>query len=442
MSMVVTHNLPAANTTRQLDSTANSKRKSSEKLSSGYRINRSADDAAGLSISEKMRWQIRGLDRAIANVQDGVSLIQTADGALNEVHDALQRMNELATQAANDTNTEEDRNAIHQELSALKALISRISDYTTFNDRTVLKATQLIDIDCDDFATVIMEDKFTGIPNANATVYGKAIDFGRVNSSNKEQLINKKFTVTCSQNCSQKFRFEFTDATSTNAVVTGDQNGRGNLTVTIGMKDASLNSGADVVKRIYDVVNSMQGQMGGGVGAPVHIGHANGLHVDGSSLIMYSLHDGPPYAPGMGQIYADDLLVKSEQIRLQVSANPWQEVEVEIRTINSSTLGLGNLDVSSYTAAGESIKRIQHAVDLVSDYRSYLGALQNRLESTMRNNGNISENTQSAESRLRDTNIPEEFLNNTKLWILQNAGHSMLAQANQQTTNGIMRLLT
>ena len=137
MSMVVTHNLPAANTTRQLDSTANSKRKSSEKLSSGYRINRSADDAAGLSISEKMRWQIRGLDRAIANVQDGVSLIQTADGALNEVHDALQRMNELATQAANDTNTEEDRNAIHQELSALKALISRISDYTTFNDRTV-----------------------------------------------------------------------------------------------------------------------------------------------------------------------------------------------------------------------------------------------------------------------------------------------------------------
>ena len=115
---------------------------------------------------------------------------------------------------------------------------------------------------------------------------------------------------------------------------------------------------------------------------------------------------------------------------------------MEIRTINSSTLGLGNLDVSSYTAAGESIKRIQHAVDLVSDYRSYLGALQNRLESTMRNNGNISENTQSAESRLRDTNIPEEFLNNTKLWILQNAGHSMLAQANQQTTDGIMRLLS
>ena len=144
----------------------------------------------------------------------------------------------------------------------------------------------------------------------------------------------------------------------------------------------------------------------------------------------------------MGQIYADDLLVKSEQIRLQVSANPWQEVEVEIRTINSSTLGLGNLDVSSYTAAGESMERIQHAVGMVSDYRSYLGALQNRLESTMRNNGNISENTQAAESRLRDTNIPEEFLNNTKLWILQNAGHSMLAQANQQSTDGIMRLLT
>ena len=442
MSLVVTHNLLAANAGRQLSATTGNKRKSSEKLSSGYRINRSADDAAGLSISEKMRWQVRGLDRATANVQDGISLIQTSDGALNEVHNTLQRMNELATQAANDTNTADDRNAIQQEISALKALISRISDYTTFNDRTVLKAKQLVEIDCDDFSTVIMEDQFHGIPNARPTVYGKAINFGNVNMSNKEQLINKKFTVTCSQNCSQKFRFEFTDGTSTTSSVSGSTtSGRGSLTVLIGMKDTSITNGADLVKRIYDEVVSQQGNLAGGAGKPIHIGHANGLHMDGSSLIMYSIADHPPYAEGMGQIYADDLMVKNEQMRLQVSATPWQEIEVEIRTINPSTLKLGNLDVSSYKAAGESMKRIQHAVELVSDYRSYLGAMQNRLERTMSNNQNISENTQSAESRLRDTDMPEELLNHTKFQILQNAGHSVLAQANQQSTDGILKLL-
>ncbi len=443
MSMTVSHNLTAANAGRQLNATTDSRRKSTEKLSSGFRINRSADDAAGLSISEKMRWQIRGLDRATANVQDGISLIQTADGALNEMHSALQRMTELATHAANDTNTTTDRQAIQKELSALKALISRISDYTTFNGRTVLKAKQLVEIDCDDFSTVLMEDRFSGIPNAQPKVYGKAINFGNVNSSNKEQLINKKFTVTCSQNCTQKFRFEFTDDTATSSSIAGSTtNGRGNLTVTIGMKDPSISSGADVVQRIYDEVVKNQGALGGGGNNPIHIGHANGLHIDGSSLIMYSIADGPPYAEGMGQIYADDLLVKNEQMRLQVSSRPWREVEVEIRTINSSTLGLGNLSVSSYEAAGDSIKRIQNAVELVSDYRSYLGALQNRLEHTMHNNQNTAENTQDSESRIRDTDMAGEMVNTTKLRILQNAGESILAQANRQKTEGILSLLT
>lgn len=442
MSMIVTHNMLAENAGRQLNATTGSKKKSMEKLSSGYRINRSADDAAGLSISEKMRWQVRGLDRATANVQDGISLIQTADGALNEVHNALQRMNELATQAANDTNTDDDRNAIQKEISALKALINRISDYTTFNDRTILKAKQLVEIDCDDFSTVIMEDKFSGIPNTTGSVYGKAIDFGNVNINNKEQLINKKFTVTCSQNCSQTFKFEFTDGTSTTSSISGSTtSGRGSLTVQIGMKDTSLNNGADIVKRIYDTVVGQQGALGGGGSNPIHIGHANGLHIDGSRLIMYSIADGPPYAYGMGQIYADDLMVKEEQMRLQVSCRPFQEIAVQIRTINPSTLGLGNLNVSTHEAAGDSMNRIQRAVEHVSDYRSYLGALQNRLEHTMLNNQNVSENTQSAESRLRDTDMPEELLNNTKFQILQNAGHSLLAQANQQTTDGILRLL-
>lgn len=434
---IVTHNVTAMNTNRQLEINAENKKKSTEKLSSGYRINRSADDAAGLTISEKMRWEIRGLNKGSNNAEDGISLIQTAEGALNEVHDVLQRMNELATQAANDTNTETDRDAIQKELNQLKSEINRVSKTTTFNTRTVLLAKQLIQISADDFSSITMDDTFTGMGNrGNGIVYGKAIDFSNVNLTNKEQLINKQFFVSCSDNCNQVFSFKFTDQQSTTATISGRD-----LTVEIGIKDTSIKNGSDITNAIYNEVVANQGAFTSNAWNDVLIGHANGLGLSGSSLIFYATHTSPPYASGMGLIHATDMVVAEEELHLQISAKPYQEIELGIRTINSATLGIGSLDVSSYESAGESMDAIQNAIDSVSDYRSYLGAMQNRLTHTITNNDNTSENTQSSESLLRDTDMAEELVQNTKLNILEQVGQTLLTHSNQSPA-GVLRLIS
>ena len=268
--MVVQHNMTAMNANRQLGITQNAQAKSSEKLSTGYRINRAGDDAAGLSISEKMRSQIRGLNKASDNAQNGISLIQVAEGALNETHSILQRMNELATQAANDTNTSVDRNAIQSEIDQLTSEVDRIRSTTQFNSMNLLDGT------------------YTG----------------------------KK---------------------------------------------------------------------------------------------------------------------------LQVGAVSGQKIEISIKNMNASSLKINALKVSSYSAAGKAMDKVQKAIQSVSDMRSTLGALQNRLEHTVANLDNISENTQSAESQLRDTDMAEEMVEYSKNNILAQAGQSMLAQANQ-STQGVLSL--
>ena len=269
--MVVQHNMTAANANRQLGITTSAQAKSSEKLSSGYRINRAGDDAAGLTISEKMRSQIRGLDKASTNAQDGISLIQTAEGALNEAHSILQRMNELATQAANDTNTTSDRTAIQKEIDALTSEINRIASTTQFNTQNLLSG-----------------------------------------------------------------------------------------------------------------------------------GFAN----------------------------------KS----LQVGALSGQKITITIGAMNASTLGINSQSVSSFASASKSMKAFQDAISKVSTQRSALGALQNRLEHTVANLDNVSENTSSAESRIRDTDMAKEMVTYSKNNILAQAGQSMLAQANQ-STQGVLSLL-
>lgn len=274
--MVVQHNLTAANTNRQLGITTNGLQKSTEKLSSGYKINRAADDAAGLSISEKMRNQIRGLNKASDNAQDGISLVQTAEGALNEVHSMLQRMSELAVQASNGTNAAEDRTALDNEVQQLKTEIQRVGTTTQFNKMDIL----------------------TGDFSSNAE---KTLQVG----ANQDQVI----TIAISA-----------------------------LTSTVG-----------------------------------------------SAL---------------------DAMVK----------------------------------VGTASAAQSSITIIQNSITNLSALRSKLGALQNRLEHTVANLDNISENTQSAESRIRDTDMAEEMVQYSKNNILQQAGQSMLAQANQ-ANQGVLSLL-
>ena len=272
--MVVQHNLTAMNANRQLGITTGQQAKSSEKLSSGYKINRAADDAAGLTISEKMRSQIRGLNKASDNAQDGISLIQTAEGALNEAHSILQRMNELATQAANDTNTSSDRTAIQKEINALTSELDRIASTTQFNTQNLL------------------DGKFSG----------------------------KKLQVGALQN---------------------------------------------------------------------------------------------------------------------------QKISIKITTMNAKGIGItagANNVVTTFTQAGSAMTVFQHAISKVSTMRSELGALQNRLEHTVANLDNVAENTQTAESRIRDTDMAEEMVEYSKNNILAQAGQSMLAQANQ-STQGVLSLL-
>ena len=269
--MVVQHNMAASNANRQLGISTNTLSKSTEKLSSGYRINRAADDAAGLSISEKMRSQIRGLNKASSNAQDGISAIQTAEGALNEAHSILQRMNELATQSANDTNTTADRTAVQSEVNALTNELSRIASTSQFNTQNLLDGT------------------FTG----------------------------KK---------------------------------------------------------------------------------------------------------------------------LQVGALENQKITISIGTMNAKALGVVSLDVKSFKKAGSAMTLIQKAISKVSGQRSDLGALQNRLEHTVNNLDNISENTQTAESRIRDTDMASEMVQYSATSIIQQAGQSMLAQANSQT-QGVLSLI-
>ena len=274
--MVVQHNLTAANTNRQLGITTNGLQKSTEKLSSGYKINRAADDAAGLSISEKMRNQIRGLNKASDNAQDGISLVQTAEGALNEVHSMLQRMSELAVQAANGTNATTDRTALNDEVQQLKTEIQRVGSTTQFNKMNIL--------------------------------------------------------------------------------------------------DGGFSAGTKKA--------------------------------------------------------------------LQVGANANQIISIAISALKSvvgSSL-IESLKIGTATTAQSAITTVQSSIEKLSTLRSKLGAVQNRLEHTVANLDNISENTQSAESRIRDTDMAEEMVQYSKNNILQQAGQSMLAQANQ-ANQGVLSLL-
>jgi len=271
--MVVQHNVTAMNTSRQLGITTTGLQKSTEKLSSGYKINRAADDAAGLSISEKMRNQIRGLNKASDNAQDGISLVQTAEGALNEVHSMLQRMSELAVQASNDTNQTVDRTALQSEVAQLQTEITRVANTTQFN---------------------------------------------------KQNILNGDFTKK----------------------------------------------------------------------------------------------------------------------NIQVGANSGELIDIDITDVKktvSDALAAGT-KVDSFTAAQTAIDNIQKSITALSTQRSTLGAIQNRLEHTTANLDNISENTQAAESRIRDTDMAEEMVTYSKNNILQQAGQSMLAQANQ-ANQGVLSLL-
>jgi len=345
--MIVQHNMSALNTNRQLGATNSALAKSTEKLSSGYRINRAGDDAAGLSISEKMRGQIRGLEQGSTNAQDGISLIQTAEGALNEVHSVLQRMRELASQGANDTNVDADRRAIYEEMSQLAGEISRIGFTTEFNTMKL-------------FAS---EDQVTGIAESSTTVVGgEGVSLQYATGSSGEIDESKVISLAKASNDGKAAHLQVGANTSQSIAFKMGSLDVKNITYP-GIEDAEVSEGVDL--------SSESGTLS----------------------------------------YIKDAMDNADGFDENVHA--------------------------AFTAA---VTDIDTAITNVSKSRSYLGAIQNRLEHTIANADNTAENLQSAESRIRDVNMAEEMVKYSKESILQQAGQSMLAQANQ-STQGVLSLL-
>ena len=469
--MIVQHNITAMNANRMLGLTTGSLSKSTEKLSSGYRINRAADDAAGLTISEKMRKQIRGLDQASTNAEDGVSAVQTAEGALTEVHSMLQRMNELAVQASNGTNSTSDRQAIQDEISQLNTEIDRVAETTKFNEIYLLKGddgTKNVYMNGHDAglkgtltdgaqkatfkvaAGALDDGKNVTIGGKEYTIGSKLADVqGKVDAKNNEgdtiSYNGKTYTYTAKGGAGKTSTGWVegstaaegaTIAMATITIADGDKVSVDNVDYTaadmtadgVSKSDSTIISADKAVSLMKDELIS-----------------ANKIGVTGGTVSItgtpaYDKDTGVSFEINKGHAEVAEKL--SFNLHVGSDADMTNKISVNIETMNSAYLGIKGLNVAddSGKAATYAIDAIADAVAKVSEQRSALGAVQNRLEHTIDNLDNVVENTTSAESRIRDIDMAEEMVNYSKNSILQQAGQSMLAQANQ-ANQGVLSLL-
>ena len=473
--MVVQHNMQAANANRMLNVTTSAQSKSTEKLSSGYRINRAADDAAGLTISEKMRKQIKGLDRASTNAEDGVSAVQTAEGALTEVHSMLQRMNELATQSANGTNSNTDRKAIQDEIDQLTTEIDRVSETTKFNETYLLKgdgAEKAHNVNAHD----------AGLDGVTLTDKGNTVDvtLKTLNAGDKVSIAGKNYTIG-SKAADIKAKIEAgTDAAKKSYTVNGTtyQVGDTNVFDSAGNKlkksDLTGNAGDTTDAVLADLKGLVTDGSTVTIGTKTYTamtdaaGAADGIDDNDSTVITagkaYQLQTAEivkassigadtaattatntaydnattTFTLTKGSVsYKDGL---SFNLHVGADADMTNKIAVNIDSMNSAGLGIKGIKADTEQDATYAIDAIADAISTVSSQRSALGAVQNRLEHTINNLDNVVENTTTAESRIRDTDMAEEMVNYSKNNILAQAGQSMLAQANQ-SNQGVLSLL-
>ena len=408
--MVVQHNLTAMNSNRMLGLTTKTQAKSTEKLSSGYKINRAADDAAGLSISEKMRKQIRGLTQASSNAQDGISAVQTAEGALNEVQDMLQRMNELAVKSANGTNSADDRQYIQDEIDQLTTEIDRVSETTKFNEAYLLKG---------DSTTT---DKATFIQSGYAVakdLYAEGSDAALTTAQLKEALEKgqKIYTDTAANGQTDD---KIAKANRDYAYVTKlyDKDGK-----EVSAENVLAGKNADGTTAAQKYYTSDAGETGNTNNANVAIAVADAKKTDGTGYLE--------------QFDVNGKLSFNLHVGADSSSN--NKIGVEISSMSAAGIGVKNLKVDTeYDATA--VDRISAAIQKVSTQRSALGAVQNRLEHTINNLDNVVENTTSAESQIRDTDMATEMVKYSNNNILSQAGQAMLAQSNQ-ANQGVLSLL-
>ena len=473
--MVVQHNLTAMNSNRMLGLTTASQAKSTEKLSSGYKINRAADDAAGLSISEKMRKQIRGLTQASLNAQDGISAVQTAEGALTEVHDMLQRMNELAVKASNGTNSEDDRSYIQNEIDQLVTEIDRVSTTTKFNETYLLQGnargtvsatdtdqkveSKLADVELNAAAgsELVAGDVVLGKVTAEVKNNAGGALIGDLSGSVLNALNNAADgTITITQKkdaATNKLvdQYEVKDGNDVKATLTQAQLKEMGVNITAG----TANAGEMTIQLKWNQTEQKDLQAGLSIKADAtnttaaklqasHLKVGDEVKVTikaeqdattGNTVTKLSAYD---------NVYVPDAL----NVSLHVGADSSNDnkIEMSIESMSSKSLGLVNedgkllVDGKDSTNADKAIDTIAQAIQKVSTQRSALGAVQNRLEHTVNNLDNVVENTTSAESQIRDTDMATEMVKYSNNNILAQAGQAMLAQSNQ-ANQGVLSLL-
>lgn len=441
--MVIAHNMAAMNAQRQYGIVTTRKAKSTEKLSSGYKINRAADDAAGLTISEKMRSQIRGLTQASENCQDGISLVQIGDGAMAEVQDMLHRMTELSVKSANGTNTAEDRNAIQKEINQLLEEIDNVAHRTEFNTLPILlgdtgETTSSLIPGSGLPAWVPMPNSGLMKPNDNQPITapdGKTykaifeIDFSEIdNGKSIDELDGTGFHFTCCT-CDHYYSINF-NKNGKNGLLSSGAN-----TSIYGVDITGITSATGLVEKIVDNVG----------GKPNN--HLTMLEKKGEKLVIHDTRVNQTASGKNGQLapgIMEDIPVVDgiSEIIIQAGASAGEHNEIEIKLPNLTTavLGIRGLNVSTDNAAKNAIQPIEKALAYVSAERSKFGAYQNRMEHTIKNLDNIVENTQAAESQIRDTDMAKEMVNLVKENILMQANEAMMSQANQ-STQGVLSLL-
>jgi flagellin len=456
------------NANRMLGVTTKKQTKATEKLSSGYKINRAADDAAGLAISEKMRKQIRGLDQASTNASDGISAVQTAEGALAEVHDMLQRLNELATQAANGTNSESDREAIQNEVDQLTTEIDRVAETTKFNETYLLKGNGKKSVATLNAKDAGIDGVLSGVGSGTAKFTMDALKTGStINIGGKGYTIattigdvrgkvtggtftdgdivtinGLEYTITTTGVTKPEDKI-YTNKDLATIIADGDKVTVGTNSYVamkddtsdgIGDNDPSLISANKAYSLIQDELRkaSSIGADAGSEASVSAVSNTNPYNSVSNTQVTFTITE------------ASRAIKQGLQMGLHVGADAdgTNKITFKLDTMTTAGLGIKNMNVVDSTGAKATyaIDAIADAISMVSAQRSTLGAVQNRLEHTINNLDNIVENTTSAESEIRDTDMAEEMVEYSKNNILAQAGQSMLAQANQ-ATQGVMNLL-
>ena len=453
--MRINTNIAALNSYNQLKNTQNNLSKSLQRLSSGKRINGAADDAAGLAISEKMKAQTSGLAMAQRNAQDGISMIQTAEGALKESHSILQRMRELAVQSANDTNTSEDRAEIQKEVEQLKSELNRISETTEFNTKKLLDGSIAKTANSTgNFASTsitgvnvnndnLKEDTYTATVSSaveNFTELTDTTDVSAIAINGANTVDMGEYSLEATENSGDNSQLDY---------VLKDENGKQIATATVA-KSATT---ATVGNFDFTVSDTSGGTTGEGtlnftVGQDITMSVTDSTGTSMGSTTVTNETSGTVSVGGFDFSYNSDLTAASDadvevndnSVAFQIGANESQNTNLSINNMNTTSLSIESLDVSNQTGAENAISSLDDAIAQVSGERSKLGAVQNRLDHTINNLNTAQENLTAAESRISDVDMAKEMMSFTKSQILSQAGTAMMAQANQ-IPQGVLQLL-